>query len=192
MSFLSVLKGMSIEDNCPVDLSFSTSKTCSIFGKMVSVLGTVLFWRILVEDSYFGGSWTLRLFSFLIALSILIFGVMIMTYQKKVIIDQLKSKISYSETCFFGWKKVSYHFSELVHIEISPVSECLITSKSCMWTIKAYFDRGGVVTGVRLFESIHSSEAEEAGSRLSQIFCCPVLRDSGKFLTRAFTSQVGV
>ncbi|MBF0544423.1 MAG: hypothetical protein HQM08_08315 [Candidatus Riflebacteria bacterium] len=192
MSFLSILKGMNIEDNCPVDLTFRTSRSCSAFGIICTFFGCSFLWQILGETAYFGELSIVRFSSFLVALGIIFLGIVIMAYQKRVIINKMRSRIDYGESGFFCRKKATYHFSELVHLEVSPIAEGLITSKTYVWTIKAYFNRGGVISGVRLFESISSYEAEEAGLKLSQIFRRPVLKDSKKFLSRAFTSQMGI
>ncbi|MFZ2957018.1 MAG: hypothetical protein WA705_09030 [Candidatus Ozemobacteraceae bacterium] len=191
MGVLSLIKGMKIEENLPVDVTFRTSKTSGVFGAALLGAGTGLLWQVYSGNVLFCYFNLVTLASLGMASVFGFLGVLILTYRKCVVINKLHARIDYIESGIFCRKRAVFAFEELLHIEISPVAECLFTSKSCMWTVKAYFQRGQDLSCARLFESLSSRQAEEAADVLSQILRRPVLK-GGRRPQASFTSRAGI
>ncbi|MBF0500493.1 MAG: hypothetical protein HQM09_10265 [Candidatus Riflebacteria bacterium] len=193
MGVLSFIKGMKIEDNLPVEVTFRSSKSNGALGGIMVCAGTGLLWQVYEKNPLFCCLNVVTLASIGLAAAFGFIGILIITYRKCVIISRLHSRIDYMESSIFCWHRAVYAFDELIRIEISQVAECLFTSKSFMWTVKGYFQRGNDLSCARLFESLSSEQAKEAASMLSQILRRPVLTNSCRGSVRtSFTSQAGV
>lgn len=192
MGFLSFVKGMKIEDNLPVDVTFRTSKTCGAFGTALIATGLGMLWQIHSGNPIFCCLSLVSFGSLGIAALFTLLGVLILTYRKCVILSKLHRRIEYIESGLFCRHRATFSFEELVHIEVCPLAQCILTSSACMWTIKAYFKRGQQITGVRLYETTSSFQAEEAAEALSGILNQPILRGHTAPALRSFTSQAGV
>jgi len=193
MGFLSFLKGMKIEDNCPVDVTFRTSRTCGAFGVLLISSGLGMLWQVYTQNPLFCCFSLVAVGSCLAAGILTFLGLLILTYRKCVIISKVHSRIDYLESSLFCRRRATYHFADLLHIEVSPIAQCFLSNRTCMWTVKAYFRRDlHWAPGIRLFESLSSDEAKEAGLVLSQILNRPIVPQESMAMTPSFTSQAGI
>ena len=191
MGFLSFLKGMKIEDNLPVGITLRTSKTCGAFGTALIVIGMGLLWQIHAGNPLFCCLTLVSLGSLGVAALSTLLGILILTYRKCVIFSRSQRRIEYLESGLCWKHRATYNFDDLIHVEICPIAQCILTSNACMWVIKAYFQRGTKITGVRLYETTSSYQAEEAASTLAALLNRPLFRNTPAPAFRSFTSQAG-
>lgn len=192
MGFLSFLKGMKIEDHCPIDLTFRTSKTCGFLGTLLVSTSLILGIQILFKNPlfcYFNLVWCC---SILLALTLLVVGVLVATYRKCVIISKVHSRIEFMESSLCSWRRATYHFNEIESIELCRVHECLFSSRCEFWTVKVYVRRHDQFEAVRLYEGIKGESAEEAATHLSQILGKPVYEPEPSRFSGAFEDQVAI
>ena len=175
MGFLSFLKGMKIEDNCPIDITFRTSRTCGFLGAIMAGCGLGLAIQIYCQNPLFCYFNLIMAMSVVLSLALVLLGVLIATYRKCVILSKMQSRIDYMESSLFCWRRATYHFREVVNIEVCRIEECFITSKCPVWTVKAYIRRHNELETIRLFEGLNSERAEEAATYLSQVLRFTVL-----------------
>ncbi len=194
MGFLSFLKGMKIEDNCPIDVTFRTSRTGKCFGSMLVVTGLGLGWHIYLGNPILCGFYCFLAPAILFTALFLFLGVLVLTYRKCVLISKLQSCIEYMESSLFKTRRATFRFDQVSHIELCSVGECLFQTEACLFVVKAYFRQEGVphTFGVRLFESLDKTLAEDAAQTLSHIVRRPVVQQPALQLNPSFTSRVGI
>lgn len=191
MKFLCFLKGMKVEDNCPIDVVFRTSRSGAALGSGFVLAGICMAWQI------FAGHPLLCFFSFVKVLSICaavalaFIGGMIMTYRKNVVISKRDNKIELEESGLFVNQSVSCHFRDVLQIEVCPTAECLLTAKACMWSIKAYLRKHDGFDTVRLYCGRSLENTLEAATLVSQIVGCPTVKDVAVVRALSFTREVG-
>ncbi len=191
MKFLSFLKSMKIEDNCPIDVTFRTSRSCSALGLGFIGAGLSMAWQICAGNKllcFFSLVW---LGSIGASMLLALIGGMIMTYRKTVVISKRKTKIDVEESGLLVHHSASYHFLDILQIEVCPMAECLLTAKACMWTIKGYVRRHEGFDTVRLYCGRNIADTIEAASLISQIVGCPVINDVAVARALSFTREVG-
>lgn len=191
MTFLSFLKGMKIEDNCPIDVVFRTSRSCSALGCGFVLAGLCMAWQIMAGHKLLCFFSLVKLGSICVAIALAFIGGMIMTYRKTVIISKRDRKIELEETGLFIHQSASCHFMDIMQIEVCPMAECLLTAKACMWSIKAYVRSHQGFSTVRLYCGRSLENALEAASLVSQIIGCPTVKDVAVVRALSFTREVG-
>jgi hypothetical protein len=192
MELLSFIKGMKIEDCRPDELVFRTSKAPSAFGIMLVITGVGLGIRAISCGHYFCPLGLVYCGFFLLGIFAVSSGVLIATYKKTVRIDRNTSRIEYEESTFFGKRSAVFHFSEVLHMEVCPIAECLISKQACMWNIKIYFKRHQGFAVERLFSSLRYEHAEEASHLLSQMLKCSILENHHRELESSLSTQAGI
>lgn len=191
MGFLSFVKGMKIEDNLPIDITFRTSKTCGAFGTALVITGLGMIWQIHSGNPLFCYLSLVSFGSLGVAGLFTLLGILILTYRKCVILSKYHRRIEYIESGLFCRHRATFTFDELIHIEVCPIAQCILSSSACMWTIKAYFQRGQQVSGVRLYETTSCFQADEAAQALSELLNRPLRKANTVPTLRSFTSQAG-
>lgn len=176
LGLLSFIKGMKIEDNCPIDVTFRTSRSSGFLGASVLISGVALGTQLYLKNPLFCFFNLVWLATILGALFLSFVGLLISTYRKCVIVSRRYTKIEVLESSLFCRKRATYHFAEITHIELSHVKECLLSNRCCFWTVKIHLRRHNLLESARLFESLETDKAEEAAHLLSQILGRPVLR----------------
>lgn len=102
MTFLSFLKGMKIEDNCPIDVVFRTSRGCSALGFAFILAGLCMAWQIVAGHRLLCFFSFVKLGSICAAVALAAIGGMIMTYRKNVVISKRDKKSNSRRTdCSF-------------------------------------------------------------------------------------------
>ncbi|MBI3039620.1 hypothetical protein HYY75_11360 [bacterium] len=190
MGFIRVIKCMKVEDNCPIDVTFRTSRFSVIFGALLILGSLIIIFKIALRtvDSPFS--------SFILAIgiptaAILLFsGILLLTHRKSVIINKQFSRIEVLESGIFQRNRATFLFKDILHIEVCPIDECLFASRWCSWTVKVYSKRNDGFEAFRLFESLEFTAAEEAGQVLSQILGKPIVWNSCSKLIPSFSSPV--
>ena len=191
MTFLSFLKGMKIEDNCPIDVVFRTSRGCSALGFAFILAGLCMVWQVMAGHRLLCFFSCVKLCSICAAVALASVGGMIMTYRKNVVISKRDRKIELEENGLFIHHSASCHFMDIMQIEVCPLAECLLTAKACMWSIKAYVRNHQGFSTVRLYCGRSLEGALEAASLVSQIVGCPTVRDAAVVRALSFTREVG-
>jgi hypothetical protein len=169
MELISFLKGMRIEDNCPFDVTFRTSRSCGFLGFLLSLAGLGLGWQVLMGNRFLCFWSPVALGLALLSSILFMTGLLVISYRKSVTINRAAHRIDVWESSFFCRQHAVYDFQEVVDIEIYPLVECFGTSQACMWNIKAYLRRGRGIEAVRVFSGIRQQDAEDAAQLLSQL-----------------------
>lgn len=190
MDFLSFIKGMKVEDNSPFDLTFRTSRSCGFLGVMFIMAGMAILWNIL---TFRVSGVFLPVFALFAASSfaLITIGLVVLTYKKSVLIRKSDSCIVYNETNLFCTRKAKFHFREVIHIEVCPVAECVVTSRACMWTIKLYLSRHNGFETVRIYSGNTSQQAEEAASMLNKYLDLNAIALNRHSMNRSCFNKVG-
>ncbi len=191
MTFLGFLKGMKIEDNCPIDVVFRTSRGCSALGFAFILAGFCMAWQIMAGHQLLCFFSFVKLASICAAVVLAAIGGMIMTYRKNVVISKRDKKIEIQENGLFVGQSASCHFMDIMQIEVCPMAECLLTAKACMWSIKAYVRTHQGFNTVRLYCGRSLESALDAASLVSQIIGCPTVKDAAVVRALSFTREVG-
>jgi len=184
MGILSFIKGMKMYDNCPIDVTFRTSRANKLLGILLIISGMCIVRQILHINGIYS-FFKILLVSFIgIGCLFTLSGIFLLTYRKRVIISKIKSKIECMESWIFGKHNAFYHFNDVFHLEICPIAECFFNSKICLWTIKAYLKRHNGFETVHLFSGMRLQDAEEAAIVLSQILNREIINTSGSILNQ--------
>ncbi|HOY67507.1 MAG TPA: hypothetical protein PLP29_11490 [Candidatus Ozemobacteraceae bacterium] len=191
MQFLSFLKGMKIEDHYPEDVTFRTSRTCSVLGVGFLLAGCSMAWQACAGHTLLCFFGLVRIGSLGAALLLCVIGAMISSYRKNVVISRDRLRIEVEESSLLTSQHAAYHFQDVLQIEVCPMAECILTAKACLWTIKAYVRRGEGLEAVRLFHGRNVNETLEAASLLSQLVGCSVVKDVAVLRALSFTREVG-
>jgi len=191
MGFLSFIKGMKIEDNCPIDVTFRTSRSSNIFGALLMFAGLSLVWQICWGNAFFCFFNIIFAVTIALAFSFFLVGLLIVAYRKCVIVSKVQSKIEYMESGILTRKRTTINFQDILYLELCPVIECVISSQACMWTIKAYLRRHNGFDTIRLFECIDQATAEEASTLLSQVLSCQVVSGNSPVAAQIPQNQIG-
>ena len=190
MEFFSFIRGMKTEDNSTEGVVFRTSRSCSVLGAMFFVAGVSLLWRVV----------TLQLSALIFPLYLCIvptafvfigIGLSILTYKKRVMVCRHNSRIEYSESNLFCNRDATFHFNDVIHIELFPIAECFLSTRASMWTIKVYLKRHNGFETARLFSGMTQQAAEDAAAALSEVLNIAVI---GKNLSakRGQSNQPGL
>lgn len=191
MNFLCFLKGMKIEDNCPIDVVFRTSRSCSALGSGFILAGLCMAWQIIAGHPLLCFFSLIKFVSIIAAAILAFIGGMIMTYRKNVVISKRDNKIELEEAGLLVHTSAAYHFRDILQIEICPMAECLLTAKACMWSIKAYIRTHEGFGTARLYCGRSIEDTLEAASLVSQIIGCPTVKDVAVVRALSFTREVG-
>ena len=165
---------MKIEDNCPIDVTFRTSRTGKCFGSLLLITGLGLLWHIYTGNPFLCGFRCLLIAGILAAMASLLLGVLVMTYRKCVVISKTQRRIEFMESSLLMTRRATFDFQEVRYLELCSIGECLFHSHACLWTVKAYVQRGPKLEAVRLFESLSHTLADEGAHTLSQIVGRPL------------------
>ncbi|RCK79480.1 MAG: hypothetical protein OZSIB_4234 [Candidatus Ozemobacter sibiricus] len=190
MGLLAFLKGMKADEPGPGTVILRTSRTCGAFGVMVLLAGVGVAGRAAIYLLQ-GGGLAVTALGMIVAGGLGVGGLMVLTYRKCVIISRKQSKIEYMEFGVLCEKRATYHFRDLLHLELCRSCECLGASPVSLWRIKAYVRRGGGFEAVCLFESHRSEEVQDQAQRLSSWIGTPVFQKEVPAGWTSFTSQVG-
>lgn len=191
MGFLSFLKGMKNDELGAPDLVLRTSRSCVILGILFLLTGLGAFARAILHLLSGGGGWV-ALMGVAAAAGFVAVGLFILTYRKSVIVSERQSRIEYMESGLLAQTRATFHFRDVIHLELCRVSEFLCASQACLWLVKAYVRRGGGFDAVRLFEADRADEALEVAHRLSAMLDVQIYQEDGLVGTRSFTSRVGL
>ncbi|NLI78551.1 MAG: hypothetical protein GX442_19185 [Candidatus Riflebacteria bacterium] len=191
MGFLSFLKGMKNDELGAPDLVLRTSRSCVVLGILCLLTGLGAFSRAVLHLFGGGGFWV-ALLGVAAGGGFAAGGLFILTYRKSVIVSERQSRIEYMESGLLAQTRATFHFRDVLHLELGRVSEFLCASQACLWLVKAYVRRGGGFDAVRLFEGNRADEALEVAHRLSAMLDVQVYQEDTLVGMRSFTSQVGL
>ncbi len=190
MGLLTFLKGMKTDELGTGEVVLRTSRTCGVFGVMVLLAGVGVAGRAAIHVVQ-GGSLAVAALGMVVAGGLGVGGLMVLTYRKCVIISRFHSKIEYMEYGVLCQRRATYHFRDLLHLEVCRSCECLGASPVSLWRIKAYVRRGGGFEAVCLFESHRPEEVQEQAQRLTSWIGVPLFQEADVIGWKSFTSQVG-
>ncbi len=191
MGFLSFLKGMKNDELGAPDLVLRTSRSCVVLGILCLLTGLGAFSRAALHLLNGGSVWV-TLVGLGFAAGFTAGGLFILTYRKSVIVSERQSRIEYMESGLLSQNRATFHFRDVIHLELCRVSEFLCASRACLWLVKAYVRRGSGFDAVRLFEGSRADEALEVAHRLSALLDVQVYQEHGLVGMSSFTSQVGL
>jgi hypothetical protein len=182
MGLLSFLKGMKVEDNRPMDLTFRTSRTCGLFGALLLGTGVALGIQLCCGNPLFCYFNAVFVVSIVLSLVLVLLGVLIATYRKCVIISRLHSRVEYMESSLLCWRRATYSFDEIRELELCEIRECLFSSTCSLWTVKAYIQRNQELIPLRFFEGSLAEQAEEAAQMMNEVLQKPLLSSTRNIL----------
>lgn len=166
MDAFSIFKAMKVKNITADKFSFRTSRSCYVLGCLFIMAGLGIMFQVFINAF----STSLMSFCFgclIVALLFIFSGVTLIIYRRKVNINVSSQKIDISQSGISGYRRSTYHFSEISSLELAKDNECLLSLHTDLWIVRGYIKHHRTIFVERLFATMSFSEAKEIMEKLS-------------------------
>jgi hypothetical protein len=93
-------------------------------------------------------------------------GLVLVTYKKTVTMSSIEKKVILKESSILGLRTTAFHFDEIMSVELTRDSECLLSNHANLWVVKAYLHHEDFAVE-KIFTTISPTEAKYAAQTLA-------------------------
>ena len=162
---MSAFKVMKFEDFGQDIVVFRTSRVCKVLGMLFALAGAGIIFQTLVGKAFFN-MFSFCVFSLSVAVLFLVAALILLTYKKSVTMDLKEQKVTLEELSILGIRSTAFHFDEIMNVELTRDSECLLSNHASMWVVKAYLQHEDFSVE-KIFATISPAEAKHAAQTLA-------------------------
>lgn len=166
MGLLSSFKVMKVQDFDHEIITFSTSRVCRVLGAMFIFAGLAIILQLLLGHLFFT-LFAFCIFCLLVSGAFILAGLVLITYRRSVKIDKGQQRIELSESSMLGVRNTAFHFEDLLSVELTRDSECLLSKTASLWLVKAYVRHCDGISVERVFATICPTDAKFAAETIS-------------------------
>ncbi|MGM0599792.1 MAG: hypothetical protein ACQETH_08245 [Candidatus Rifleibacteriota bacterium] len=166
MGALSTFKVMKMEDYDSDIVTFRTSKVCSVLGGLFILAGSGIMIQILVRKLFFT-LFSFCLFCSVVSVAFMMAGIILFSYKKYVTMDTRDKKFTLKETSIHGIRNSAFHFDEIMSIELTRDSECVLANHASLWVVKVYLQHEGFAVE-KIFATINPLEGKHAAETIAE------------------------
>jgi hypothetical protein len=166
MGALSTFKVMKMEDYDTDIVTFRTSKVCNVLGSLFLLAGSGIMIQILVRKLFFS-MFNFCLFCSVVSAGFLMAGIILVSYKKYVTMNTKEQKFVLNERSIHGIRNSAFHFDEIMSIELTRDSECVLANHASLWVIKVYLQHDGFAVE-KIYATINPLEGKKAAETIAE------------------------
>lgn len=167
MCVLSGFKAMVEEEPANDVVVFRTSRVGLVLGVLFILAGVGIVSQVLASK-FFASSIGFCVFSLLISGFFICVGAVLAAYGKKVLVDFAESKINLLESSIYGLRSKSFHFDDIMSVEVSRDSKCLLSQHASLWVVKVFLANGSSDFAVeKIFASTSAFETKDVAETIA-------------------------